>query len=289
MTLPGDKSAAFVAQMAGGIAVAFALGGAGATPAWALCGAAIPCALALAAEAARRLGERRAIAAGAGLCDVSIDPLAPDWRGTAQGVIGVFSRALVESRDVRIRFLPCGGDPYRITVMPPRRNSSRPRLSIAPCARNSTDDAVEIPAISVRIPLPVEIAGTMETVWVSPVGGRIRLQRCPPEVSRLERMATAIAAACTAGIASFGFFRAALLAASCIALKLAVERRNWVAMHVVWLSALTIAAMLFHDAAPAFFGDPLRVAFYAYMAPLALWRLKSGVPGRAAPAAEKAK
>ncbi len=285
-----NNSLSFPSQFVGAIALAFVCGGADASPAWVLCGVAIPCVLAIAEEAARRIGERRAIAGGAELCDVAIDPLAPDWHGTAQGMIDVFAHAIVESRNVRMRFLPCGGNPYRITVLPPKRNSVKPRLLVARIERgkdptgqsirqasattSSADskNAIEIPAISVRIPMPIEIVDSMETIWISPIGKRIRLLRCPPEVLRLERAIAISVASIAAIIALCGFFRIAILVALCLALRFSTRQRSWIAPHVLWISILAIATILCHDFAPSFFGDPLRVAFYAYILPIALWR-----------------
>ena len=271
-----------MAQLMGAIALAFLLGGADASPAWTLCGAAIPCALAIAAETARRIRERRAVADGAGICDVAIDPLAPDWRGTAQGIIDVFSHAIVESRDVRMRFLPCGGIPYRVAVLPAKRGSVKPRLAVSPVGSDPPRAAIEIPAISVRIPMPIEVVDSMESIWISPVGRRVRLLRCPPGAIRLGEAVCALVAATAVILSACGFFRAAILVALCLVLKRGVESRHGVAPNILWVSALVIATMLFHDVAPAFFGDPLRVAFYAYILPNALWRTARRIARRKA-------
>ena len=282
-----SRFAVLAAQLAGAIAATYALCGADARPAWLLSAAAIPCALEAVARLARAARERRAFSdeslSGKSLnCDIAPDPLAPDWGAVADGVVAAMSRSISESRPVRLRLFPCGSTPYAVTILPPKRGSDRPRLSVVPVAAATSCDAAageranagggatrEIAHASVRIPLPIEVSDAMATAWVSPCGGRARIDSEPratvPPIPFEYWLVVAVACA----LAATGHFRAALLALACAAIRAVAVMRPGASVHIAWIAGLLIARAVLLDVAPIFFGDPLRLLIYAYVLPAA--------------------
>ena len=293
-----SRFAVLAAQLAGAIAATYALCGADARPAWLLSAAAIPCALEAVARLARAARERRAFSdeslpgkslPGKSLnCDIAPDPLAPDWGAVADGVAAAMSRSISESRPVRLRLFPCGSTPYAVTILPPKRGSDRPRLSVAPVAAATSCDAAageranagggatrEIAHASVRIPLPIEVSDAMETAWVSPCGGRARIDSEPRAAVLPLPFEYWFVVAAVGALAATGHFRAALLALACAAIRAVAGMRPAASVHVAWIAGLLIARAVLLDAAPVFFGDPLRLLIYAYILPaaaIAAWR-----------------
>ena len=222
----------------------------------------------------RALADRRAMRFGALACDIAPDPLSPDFAMVGRGMVEAMSRSIVESRPTRIRFLPCGFIPYQVSILPPKRSSCRPRLSVgneepvpdypAPPAFSS-----EIPFVSVRIKMPVVVEDRAETVWVEPAGkGRVGLRSRPAGFLAPDHAAIGAAVAVAAAFAASGHFRGAMLALVSAALQWLVASVPSAWMHVSWLSAIAIACIALRDPFPSISRDPVRILLYAYVLPL---------------------